>query len=124
MLLYREDWVAAIRGVADRLAGSEDVEMKSASGEPYVSVVEELESKFSVQGTSSSKTTGKKKVVSICIFKLSVYYYYYHHHHYYYYYVINYYNVVGIYVTLYNFMVLIKNHKSTRAYNTGFFTKK
>lgn len=65
-LLFREDWVAAIKGVADRLAGSEDVEMKSASGpgEPYVSVVEELESKFSVQGTSSSKTTGKKKVVS------------------------------------------------------------
>lgn len=63
----REDWVAAIRGVADRLAGSEDVEMKPSgsvgpSGEQYVSNVEELESKFSVQGTSSSKTTGKKKV--------------------------------------------------------------
>lgn len=88
----REDWVAAISYVADRLASekiqqtqppaiqhsssSEDVEMESSgggrsdsSGSVGVSSadidggsIDELSAKFSVQGTSSSKSTGKKKV--------------------------------------------------------------
>jgi len=62
----REDWMAAIQGVADRLADSEDVEMRgpsSSSGETSgVGTMEELERKFSVQGTSSTKSTGRKKV--------------------------------------------------------------
>ncbi|XP_046663921.1 RAC serine/threonine-protein kinase [Homalodisca vitripennis] len=65
----REDWVAAIQGVADRLADSEDVEMKGPHGTVSsgteasgIGTMEELESKFSLQGTSSSKSTGKKKV--------------------------------------------------------------
>ncbi|XP_031850261.1 AKT serine/threonine protein kinase isoform X2 [Nomia melanderi] len=89
----REDWVAAIRYVAARLASekeqqqpqpspiqhsssSEDVEMESSGGgrsdsSGSVGVVssdvdggsiDELSAKFSVQGTSSSKSTGKKKV--------------------------------------------------------------
>lgn len=64
--------MAAIQGVADRLADSEDVEMKpphstvSSGGEASgMGTMEELESKFSLQGTSSSKSTGKKKVVRI-----------------------------------------------------------
>ncbi|XP_031850262.1 AKT serine/threonine protein kinase isoform X3 [Nomia melanderi] len=92
----REDWVAAIRYVAARLASekeqqqpqpspiqhsssSEDVEMESSGGgrsdsSGSVGVVssdvdggsiDELSAKFSVQGTSSSKSTGKKKVVCI-----------------------------------------------------------
>lgn len=64
----REDWVAAIQSVSDRLAESEDVDMKGtnslSNNTSSESTMEELESKFSVQGTSSSKSTGKKKVVS------------------------------------------------------------
>ncbi|XP_015440460.1 PREDICTED: RAC-gamma serine/threonine-protein kinase isoform X1 [Dufourea novaeangliae] len=90
----REDWVAAIRYVAARLASekdqqphspsmqhtssSEDVEMdgnssgggRSDSGGSIGVVssdadggsIDELSAKFSVQGTSSSKSSGKKKV--------------------------------------------------------------
>ncbi|XP_011301178.1 RAC serine/threonine-protein kinase [Fopius arisanus] len=84
----REDWVAAIRYVADRLAteeqhlqqpsmqissSSEDVEMettgRSDSGSSLGIIspdgdgsIDELSAKFSVQGTSSSKSSGKKKV--------------------------------------------------------------
>ncbi|XP_014480747.1 PREDICTED: RAC serine/threonine-protein kinase-like isoform X3 [Dinoponera quadriceps] len=87
----REDWVAAIRYVATRLANeeqqqeqpqmqqsssSEDVDMESSIGTRSDSCtslgvvstdidggsIDELSAKFSVQGTSSSKSTGKKKV--------------------------------------------------------------
>ncbi|GAB1866603.1 non-specific serine/threonine protein kinase [Camponotus japonicus] len=88
----REDWVAAIRYVANRLANeenqqheqpqmqqsssSEDVDMESSIGARSDSCsslgvvstdidggsIDELSAKFSVQGTSSSKSTGKKKV--------------------------------------------------------------
>ncbi|KAJ8687862.1 hypothetical protein QAD02_023657 [Eretmocerus hayati] len=87
----REDWVTAIRYVADRLANeelnqqqpqsqmqqsssSEDVDMESTGGGRSDSCsslgvisndggsFDELSAKFSVQGTSSSKSTGKKKV--------------------------------------------------------------
>jgi hypothetical protein len=69
--VFREDWVAAIRYVADRLAESEDVDMASADrtgqcGDGYdVTNIDDLSAKFSVQGTSSSKSSGKKKVVCI-----------------------------------------------------------
>ncbi|XP_073981157.1 AKT serine/threonine protein kinase [Rhodnius prolixus] len=69
----REEWVAAIQGVSDRLSESEDVEMKGDSQTPssasearespsFVSPAEELSIKFSDQGTSNSKSSGKKKV--------------------------------------------------------------
>ena len=84
----REDWVDAIRYVAARLAAekqsqmqhsssSEDVDMDTSGGgrsdsSGSIGVVsssdvdsgsiDELSAKFSVQGTSSSKSTGKKKV--------------------------------------------------------------
>ena len=84
----REDWVEAIRYVAARLAAekqsqmqhsssSEDVDMDTSGGGRSDSTgsigvvsssdvdsgsIDELSVKFSVQGTSSSKSTGKKKV--------------------------------------------------------------
>lgn len=66
---FREDWVTAIQGVADRLAESEDVEMRgpistvSSVDSGGIGTMDELGSAFSLQGTSSSKSTGKKKVV-------------------------------------------------------------
>ena len=57
--------------MADKLAESEDVDMATAGGtgrcgDGYdVATIDELSAKFSVQGTSSSKTSGKKKVVCI-----------------------------------------------------------
>lgn len=68
---FREDWVVAIQSVASKLAESEDVEMKvsslsqssSCSDSNYLANVDEFSAKFSLQGTSSSKTTGKRKVV-------------------------------------------------------------
>lgn len=70
-MLNREEWVAAIKLVADRLAAEseDDVDMLSHSDSCDsrfdVSSMDELGAKFSVQGTSSSKSSGKKKVVSI-----------------------------------------------------------
>nr|XP_014284942.1 RAC serine/threonine-protein kinase isoform X2 [Halyomorpha halys] len=63
----REEWVAAIQRVSDRLSESDDVEMRienpgANEGEGFVSTVEELSVKFSEQGTSNSKSSGKKKV--------------------------------------------------------------
>lgn len=63
--------MAAIQSVAYKLAESEDVEMNGAnvsqssscSESNYLANVDELSAKFSVQGTSSSKTSGKRKVV-------------------------------------------------------------
>lgn len=71
--VFREEWVAAIQRVSDSLAESEDVEMKVDSTGAVeanergglFSTVEELSAKFSEQGTSNSKSSGKKKVVSI-----------------------------------------------------------
>lgn len=62
--------------MADRLAESEDVDMASADrlgqcSDGYdVTTIDELSIKFSVQGTSSSKSSGKKKVVCISDIKL------------------------------------------------------
>lgn len=88
------------RYVADRLAteeqhlqqpsmqissSSEDVEMETTGGRSdsgsslgIISTdgdgsIDELSAKFSVQGTSSSKSSGKKKVVSYSILKRSIY---------------------------------------------------
>ncbi|OAD52985.1 RAC serine/threonine-protein kinase [Eufriesea mexicana] len=76
----REDWVAAIRLASEKQtqqqmqhsSSSEDVDMESSGGGRSDSGVvssdvdggsiDELSAKFSVQGTSSSKSTGKKKV--------------------------------------------------------------
>lgn len=69
--------MTAIQGVADRLADSEDVEMRgphstvSSVDSGVIGTMDELESKFSLQGTSSSKSTGKKKVVCPLFFVLS-----------------------------------------------------
>ncbi|KAG8230392.1 hypothetical protein J437_LFUL009865, partial [Ladona fulva] len=63
-----EEWVHAIRSVADRLAAEAreiDVDMSSGEGSAGyydVATIEELSAKFSVQGTSSSKSSGKRKV--------------------------------------------------------------
>lgn len=73
-LSCREEWVAAIKGVSDNLADSQDVEMMERassinSGDSSIdgSAIDELSAKFSVQGTSSSNRSGKKKVVCLCI---------------------------------------------------------
>lgn len=64
----REEWVAAIKFVSERLAVTgaqcEDIEMSSgsmSSGADSANL-DDLSAKFSVQGTCSSKSTGKKKV--------------------------------------------------------------
>ncbi|CAH0561310.1 unnamed protein product [Brassicogethes aeneus] len=55
----RQEWVGAIKNVADRIRDDvEDIEMSTESG----SNLEELCEKFSQQGTSFSKSTGKRKV--------------------------------------------------------------
>ncbi|KAI4462645.1 ribosomal protein s6 kinase [Holotrichia oblita] len=54
----RKEWVAAIQMVSDSLNNSwDDVDMDSQ--EEYV--VRDLSEKFSLQGTSISKSTGKEK---------------------------------------------------------------
>lgn len=64
--------------MADRLAESEDVDMASADrsgqcSDGYdVTTIDELSAKFSVQGTSSSKSSGKKKVVCMYILRTGV----------------------------------------------------
>lgn len=62
----REEWVAAIKYVADKLSSQcDDVEMMSSGGsvsETGNNNLDDLSAKFSVQGTCSSKSTGKKKV--------------------------------------------------------------
>lgn len=66
---YREEWVVAIQNIASKLAAeSEDIEMNmsassSCSESNYLASVDEFSEKFSKQGTSSSKTSGKRKVV-------------------------------------------------------------
>jgi RAC serine/threonine-protein kinase len=57
----REEWVAAIKGVSERLSvDCEDVEMNLPNTE--LGNMEDLCEKFSLQGTSISKSTGKRKV--------------------------------------------------------------
>ncbi|XP_018326395.1 RAC serine/threonine-protein kinase isoform X1 [Agrilus planipennis] len=61
----REEWMAAIKMVSDRLSSEcEDVDMTSLNPLEMEgsSTVEDLCEKFSRQGTSSSKSSGKRKV--------------------------------------------------------------
>lgn len=93
-MFYREEWVAAIRGVADRLAEIGDVEMPPSdfnsssnrvlantrmletSSNPHhhhhhpsnsSANVDEFNAKFSRLGTTD-KSSGKKKVVCIILY--------------------------------------------------------
>nr|UAD90250.1 RAC serine/threonine-protein kinase [Lasioderma serricorne] len=57
----REEWVEAIKMVSERMsADCEDVDMASSGQE--ITTAEELSEKCSLQGTSISKSTGKRKV--------------------------------------------------------------
>ncbi|CAG9840123.1 unnamed protein product [Diabrotica balteata] len=56
----REEWVAAIKMVSEKISDCEDVEMNPANSE--TGTMEDLCEKFSLQGTSISKSTGKRKV--------------------------------------------------------------
>lgn len=76
--------MTAIKGVSERL--SDEVDMEGVSHSTSISSTmsgpssDDFSAKFSVQGTSSSKSTGKRKVVrivkmyNICIMKYLYYY--------------------------------------------------
>lgn len=57
----REEWVAAIKDVADSLADENDVGSNATSGTQEDDKKMEMEAKFSLQGTTSS-TSGRRKV--------------------------------------------------------------
>lgn len=63
--------MTAIKGVSERLSEVDEVEMEGVSHSTSMSSTmsgpssDDFSAKFSVQGTSSSKSTGKRKVVSI-----------------------------------------------------------
>lgn len=71
---FREEWMTAIKGVSERLSDVEEVEMEGVSHSTSMSSTmsgpssDDFSAKFSVQGTSSSKSTGKRKVVCIIIY--------------------------------------------------------
>jgi len=54
--------------VDDEMDGNRGPVEGNSSNDYDVATIDELSAKFSVQGTSSSKSTGKKKVVSKLIF--------------------------------------------------------
>lgn len=64
----REEWMTAIKGVSERLSDVDEVEMEGVSHSTSMSSTmsgpssDDFSAKFSVQGTSSSKSTGKRKV--------------------------------------------------------------
>jgi len=68
---FREEWMTAIKGVSERLSDVDEVEMEGVSHSTSMSSTmsgptsDDFSAKFSVQGTSSSKSTGKRKVVCI-----------------------------------------------------------
>ena len=75
----REEWMSAIEEVSNQLSqtASEDVDMESQesgdrekrdSEEDDEDIDGDLESKFSLMGTSSCKSSGKRKVVSFICF--------------------------------------------------------
>lgn len=70
----RQQWVEAIRHVANRLSEMGETAMSPSTNNDMTDVdmaciaEDELSEKFSVQGTSTMKSSGKKKVVSIFIF--------------------------------------------------------
>jgi len=67
--IFREEWMTAIKGVSERLSDVDEVEMEGVSHSTSMSSTmsgpssDDFSAKFSVQGTSSSKSTGKRKVV-------------------------------------------------------------
>lgn len=71
--IFREEWMTAIKGVSERLSDVDEVEMEGVSHSTSISSTmsgptsDDFSAKFSVQGTSSSKSTGKRKVVCIII---------------------------------------------------------
>lgn len=58
----REEWILAIKSVAEKLSECDDIEMNTTSQEMPLPNTEDLSRKFLLQGTSISKSTGKKKV--------------------------------------------------------------
>lgn len=66
--------MTAIKGVSERLSDVDEVEMEGVSHSTSMSSTmsgpssDDFSAKFSVQGTSSSKSTGKRKVVCIIIY--------------------------------------------------------
>lgn len=62
---FRKDWMQAIQHVADKIYEDETASEGSCevpkSGD---AAVDELSAKFSLTGTSATKSSGKKKVVS------------------------------------------------------------
>lgn len=71
--------MTAIKGVSERLSDVDEVEMEGVSHSTSISSnmsgpnSDDFSAKFSVQGTSSSKSSGKRKVVciNIYVFKLN-----------------------------------------------------
>lgn len=69
--------MTAIKGVSERLSDVDEVEMEGVSHSTSMSSTmsgpssDDFSAKFSVQGTSSSKSTGKRKVV--CIVRIKNY---------------------------------------------------
>lgn len=69
----REKWVQAIKSVSDKLANDcEDVEMNPPNQDSNSDMVTDLWEKCSLQGTSISKSTGKRKVTLECFEFLKV----------------------------------------------------
>lgn len=70
----RQQWVEAIRHVANRLSEMGETAMSPSTNSDMTDVdmaciaEDELSEKFSVQGTSTMKSSGKKKVVSVFFF--------------------------------------------------------
>lgn len=68
--------MTAIKGVSERLSDVDEVEMEGVSHSTSMSSTisgpssDDFSAKFSVQGTSSSKSTGKRKVVCVSKKKL------------------------------------------------------
>ncbi|KAK9891570.1 hypothetical protein WA026_015529 [Henosepilachna vigintioctopunctata] len=63
---FREEWILAIKTIAERLTECLDIEMNSPYNAGPIELAEpaaeDLSRKFLLQGTSYSKSTGKKKV--------------------------------------------------------------
>lgn len=64
----REEWVQAIRYVANKLKENE-AEQNAATGDVDMGTMvdDDILSKLTMQGTSTGKTSGKKKVVSVSL---------------------------------------------------------
>lgn len=66
----RFQWMEAIRYVANRLGSIGELPMSPSTSNDIMGDIDmgdELSEKFSVQGTSTGKVSGRTKVVSICV---------------------------------------------------------